>query len=264
MQRRVLLTHSVAMGMGLAWPGAHANPTDLRVAINKAGRQRMLCQRMGKAWLAMLQNVHVDEAKVVLDKSIALFERQLGELKSFASTPDIQATYAKMDATWLAYKSTLTTGKPSVPVADKLLNIDVSLLGLAHLGTQQFEAMLAKPLGKLVNIAGRQRMLSQRMAKYYLAATVPVQAVLATAEINKARVEFNAAMQVLRQATETTPMIRAELALADTQWFFFDRALHRLDTQSDRAKLMSDIFVTSENLLTVMDQVTGLYASVKT
>jgi len=91
-------------------------------------------------------------------------------------------------------------------------------------GTQQYEAALAKPVGKLVNIAGRQRMLSQRMAKYYLATTLPVDAATAGLEINKARGEFTAAMVLLKNAPEATERIKNELALADAQWVFFDSA----------------------------------------
>ena len=58
MQRRTLLT---AAGYTTAWSTlgimslgtAQAQVTDLNDAINKAGRQRMLSQRMGKAWLAL-------------------------------------------------------------------------------------------------------------------------------------------------------------------------------------------------------------------
>ena len=42
--------------------------------------------------------------------------------------------------------------------------VDAAILALSHQGTQQYERVSAKAVGKLVNIAGRQRMLSQRMA----------------------------------------------------------------------------------------------------
>ncbi|MEY2952098.1 MAG: hypothetical protein RLZZ401_185, partial [Pseudomonadota bacterium] len=56
-------------------------------AINKAGRQRMLSQRMGKAWLSLGLGVQVEAARRVLDQSMALFDRQLTELKAFSPSP---------------------------------------------------------------------------------------------------------------------------------------------------------------------------------
>ena len=136
-------------------------------------------------------------------------------------------------------------------------------LALAHQGTVQFEAALAKPVGKLVNVAGRQRMLTQRMAKFYLAATLPVDASVAATEIGKARNEFITAMELLRNAPEATLRIKDELLLADAQWIFFDMALQQLQEGAQRPKPMSDIFVSSENLLAVIDRVTGMYSAIK-
>jgi hypothetical protein len=262
MQRRTLMSLASAGALGMALP-ARAQIADLSEAINKAGRQRMLSQRMGKAWLALLQNVEKTSAQVVLDKSMALFDRQLTELKGFAPTPDVQATYAKLDAAWGDYKTALVGKAPSRDGAAALLQLDAKVLALAHQGTVQFESALAKPVGKLVNVAGRQRMLTQRMAKFYLAATLPVDAAVASAEIGKARSEFTAAMELLRNAPEATLRIKDELLLADAQWVFFDMALRQLQEGAQRPKPMADVFVSSENLLSVMDRVTGLYSAVK-
>lgn len=262
MQRRTLITLAGAGALGLALP-AQAQVADLSDAINKAGRQRMLSQRMGKAWLALLLNVEKTSAQMVLDKSMGLFDRQLAELKGFAPTPDLQATYSKLEAVWADYKVALVGKAPARETAAALLQLDAKVLGLAHQGTQQYEAALAKPLGKLVNIAGRQRMLTQRMAKFYLAATLPVDASVAAAEIGKARSEFTAAMEVLRNAPEATSPIQDSLKLADAQWVFFDMALKQLQEGTQRPRPMADVFVSSENLLSIMDRVTGLYSALK-
>jgi nitrate/nitrite-specific signal transduction histidine kinase len=79
---------------------AHAQVVDLSDAINKAGRQRMLSQRMAKAWFAMLLGVDAPQAKLVLDRSMALFDRQLVELKAYASTPALKQTYQQLEAAW--------------------------------------------------------------------------------------------------------------------------------------------------------------------
>lgn len=259
LHRRTLLLSAAA----LALP-TQAQVLDLSDAINKAGRQRMLSQRMGKAWLALVHGIESTAAQTVLDRSMALFDRQLVELKAFAPNPELKDTYQKLEAQWSEYKAALVGASPARANAAGLLAIDAKVLALAHQGTVQYEAALGKPVGKLVNVAGRQRMLSQRMAKFYLAATLPVEADNAVAEIARARTEFVAAQVLLRNAPEVTTRIQDELQLADGQWVFFDAALQRMQNAGRTGKPGTEVFVTSENLLSVMDRVTGLYAAVKT
>ena len=253
--RRTLLLATA----GLPLISAHAQVSDIRDAINKAGRQRMLSQRMGKAWLALvLMGVEKPMAQQVLDKSLALFDRQLVELKAFAASADIASTtYNNLDASWSAYKTALVGNAPSRDSAATMLQLNAGVLALAHQGTVQFESAQGKPLGKLVNIAGRQRMLSQRMAMYYLAARLPVDAPAATAEINKAaRTEFLSVrwQTFCKNAPEDHAIADQgrHLQLAETQWMFFDRGAASASAPVQRrfkARRWAMMFVTSENML---------------
>jgi len=258
MKRRDLLVLSGAAGLGL---GAQAQVLDVNDAINKAGRQRMLSQRMAKAWLAMVHKTESGAAQQILDRSMALFDRQLAELKSYAPNAELRKTYADLEGAWSEYKGALVGKHPSRDGVGGLLDTDARVLALAHQGTVQYEAVTSKPVGKLVNVAGRQRMLSQRMAKYFYAAALKVEPAQAQAEITKARTEFLSAMELLRNAPEATNSIKDQLTLADNQWLFFDMALKEINSAGPKA--LSDMFVTSENLLSVMDRITGLYAGLK-
>lgn len=257
MRRRSLLLLAAASPLS-----GNAQVSDLADAINKAGRQRMLSQRMAKAWLALVLKTEERSAQSVLDKSMALFDRQLVELKAYAPSLDLRETYTKLEAAWSDYKTALVGTAPNKAGASAVLRADARVLALAHQGTLQYEAAMGRPVGKLVNVAGRQRMLSQRMAKFYFTATLSLETTAAVAEIGKARSEFLAAMDMLRLAPEATHRIREELALADAQWLFFDQALQRLQSAAP-AKTLSDVFVASENLLNVMERVTDLYANIK-
>lgn len=259
MKRRLFIASSA-----LAAAGVHAQVTDLNDAINKAGRQRMLSQRASKAYLALAQKVETRTAQQVLDKSIVLFEKQLAELKAFAPSPAIRSTYDALDGAWGEFKRELTGPTAGKDEAARIVKLDAAVLALAHQGTTQYEAASGKSVGRLVNIAGRQRMLSQRMAKFYLAGAMQIDAAGSTAEIAKARAEFLAGLDTLRNAPEATAQIRQELVLADAQWMFFNRGLQRLEGAGTSPALMSDVFVTSENMLAIMDRVTGLYSDLKT
>ena len=236
-----------------------AQVTDLNDAINKAGRQRMLSQRMAKAYLAVGQNVVAQRGQDILGASMALFDRQLAELKAFAPTADIKATYGQLASAWDDYKALLVRQAPTRDSAPALIDMDGKVLALANKGTLQLEQVSNKPVGRLVNIAGRQRMLSQRVAKFYLARAWGAPVPNAQAELDKARAEFVAAIDVLANAPEATAQIRQEIELARTQWVFYETALKQ-DSAGAGFERSTNVFLSSENILAVMDKVTGMYA----
>lgn len=259
-RRELLLTALAAGGSLCALPSARAEVSSLNDAINKAGRQRMLSQRMAKAWLAMGQGIEAERAEKVLFDSMALFDRQLVELKAYAPTPAIRATYQTLEPLWSHYKTALIGNKPDRGVATALLDLDAKVLALAHQGTVQLEQHSGRAVGKLVNMAGRQRMLSQRTAKFYLSANWGVGRSSAASELSTARTEFTRALDALTVAPQATQAIEQELQLARQQWVFFEHALNRLNEKSGATRRATDVFSTSENLLQIMDKVTGMYS----
>lgn len=231
---------------------------DINDAINKAGRQRMLSQRAAKSYMALGQKIQADNADKILTASMALFNRQLGELKAFAPTPEIKATYGSLETAWSDYTGALVGGAAGKAGAEQVLTSSGKVLQLANMGTVQLENFSGKSVGKLVNMAGRQRMLSQRMAAFYLSASWGVKTATSTVEMTKAKDEFLNAHDVLKNAAETTPAIKAELQLAETQFTFFEAALRNLRPGVGEAQ--TNVFTTSERILQVMDGVTGMYS----
>ncbi|NDY92729.1 hypothetical protein G3A44_16175 [Ideonella sp. TBM-1] len=256
--------HMLAAGALLAMPALHgqAAVADLNDAINKAGRQRMLSQRLSKAWLALGQQIEPKRAERVLEESMATFDRQLIELKVFAPTPEIRTTYTQLEGAWSEYKGVLVGSQPTAAATTRLMSLDAQVLQLAHQGTQQLEQHAAKPLSQLVNLAGRQRMLSQRMAKFHLALAWKAPTTEAAQQIDAARTEFVAGLDKLGGAKHTSPAIQEQLNLARQQWLFFDAALGR--GAAPARKDAENVFVASENILQVMDNITGLYSRLAT
>lgn len=257
-QRRSTLAWLGALPL-LASGNSQAQIVNLTDAVNKAGRHRMLAQRAGKAYFAIGMGIAVPKAQEILSLSMTQFDRHLIELKAFAPTPEIKSTYGEMEAVWSDYKTALIGTAPKRETAQALIDLDGKLLLLSNKAAAALEQLVGKPIGKLVNVAGRQRGLSQRVAKLYLAMAWKAPIVGAQAELNTARADFSAALDLLSKAPETTAQIKEELDQARNQWVFFDSSLTLKAGESAAPERGANVFASSENILSVMEKVTSMY-----
>ncbi len=260
MQRRNFLT--LALGgilLPRAWAAEPARPAvGLGAAINKAGRQRMLSQRMVKAFAMQSANLMPEKAASQLEQSRRLFDMQLAELGSLVPNTAIQSGLADLDQAWRIYREVLAR-TPGTDAARLVLAESERTLRAAHALTGLYEKLAASNAGHLVNISGRQRMLSQRMAKCFLFDRLGIASEALRAEQESARRDFVAALAEMNAAPENTNEIRLELGLANTQWMFFEQALNGRESNRDIA--VRNVATTSERILEMMDSLTGRYES---
>ncbi len=263
--RRQFLLSTAGVGIMTLLPAGLARAagiTDIGDAINKAGRQRMLSQRMAKAYCQIGLGILPGRSEKILAQSKQRFSEQLAELKAYAPTPDIKESYAELDTLWRKYQG-LLSGKPNLDNARLIATLNEDVLRSAHLATTQLELHAASNVGRLINIAGRQRMLSQRMAKFYMFRVWGIKSPSLEQEAQLARREFVSALDALGKARENDNTIKNELELARTQWLFFDEALKQQDVGGkDTMTYATNVATTSERLLEVMDRVTGHYARI--
>lgn len=258
MKRRNFLASALLLTNQMGWSSlAQAQVLNMADAINKSGRQRMLSQRLAKSYLQIGMEVDLEHSKKILDTSLASFDRQLVELRAFAPTPEIKATLAETEKIWLGYKQLLVGKVPNKADGKILLGLSEELLRMTDMATTQLEKYAGSSTAQLVNWSGRQRMLSQKMAKYYQAAQWEIATKEGGNMLEAARKEFVAGLVKLNAAPVNTPKIKEELTLAQQQWVFFDLALKQAD---DKRRLgATNVATTSERILEIMDRVTGLY-----
>ncbi|HEX7219330.1 MAG TPA: type IV pili methyl-accepting chemotaxis transducer N-terminal domain-containing protein, partial [Burkholderiales bacterium] len=72
--------------------------------INKAGRQRMLCERMVKSYVQVVSGVAPRAAAGELAQAIGVFERQLAELKVALAQAEARARLAELERVWQRFR----------------------------------------------------------------------------------------------------------------------------------------------------------------
>lgn len=197
---------------------------DIAAAVNLAGHQRMLSQRMAKAYLLLGQGIAADDARSILQSSISQFESQLATLKTFQPTPLVKDALARLDAEWTKCKAVLAA-TPNKAGAVDLYDASESLLKAAHQATLAYESAGDAPLVHLVNLAGRQRMLSQRMAKFYLYGAWDLYRDPADMELHLTRAHFTAILNQIEASPLASAQTQASLALLRREWEPYEQIL---------------------------------------
>jgi hypothetical protein len=218
----------------------------------------MLSQRLAKAWIMLGMNIAPERAQAILTDSFSQFEKQLAELRGFAPSQGAQEALARLEKEWTNYKSVLAT-KPSRENATTLYDASEAVQKAAHRLTLAYEASATSPSYRLVNIAGRQRMLSQRMVKFWLFEAWGINSRAAQMEFGLARAEFASGLHQLSISPYTTVEIRAALEQMDREWSAYLAALTAQRGIPDKIRMAPEIADMSERVLELCEQFVMLY-----
>ncbi|MCF8178757.1 MAG: type IV pili methyl-accepting chemotaxis transducer N-terminal domain-containing protein [Sulfuritalea sp.] len=230
----------------------------LRDAINTAGRQRMLSQRMAKSWLMLERGVMSRRARMILRQSIDMFDRQIAELSAVESDAECRSTCNQLVKIWQPYRKLLDSD-PSQTGAQELFSLNEEVLAIAQHLTLSLEIADGTQQGKLVNLAGRERMLSQRAAKLFMFRNMGIQESRCRDELQHTQKEFSTTLAALRSSTRDQPRIKHELDKVAQHWNALQSAMTS-DHEEGFSPVARKVFTTSENLLQRMDTAVNLYA----
>ena len=252
-----------ALGPPLLASTAHAQVAgaaklDVPAAVDLAGRLRMLSQRTTKAYLQWGQSIAAEEARPLLHDSVARFASHLAALKGFAPQVVVQERLVALEARWSDFQSLLLAGEPHRHGATALYDASELLQTAAHRTTLAYEHLTSSPFNQWIGIAGRQRMLSQRMAKFYLFRTWDIHDSAAGMELHLSRAHFTAVLKQLEGARLLDSQVRSAATRLRSVWKPCEEALFAEGTPAQLRLRAERVAGDSERVLAATEEVVAL------
>jgi AmiR/NasT family two-component response regulator len=222
-------------------------------AVNLAGQLRMLSQRIVKLQALRVAEIEVAGTLALLEQSRRRVQANLQTLEQLLSDATHGDLLQQIGTTWTRIESALA----APPAQDCLAELDRLAEQLLVQSDRLVEVLGgADPTGNLhvINVCGRQRMLSQRLAKQALLAGLiraPQDAAFAAGAATTAA-EFEQALQCLKDAGDDAAAIRVQLDEAWRCWRRLYDGLPRAALHAGRVELAA----ASEELLEIFEQLT--------
>jgi len=227
------------------------NDTD---AVNIAGKQRMFTQRMLKDYSMAGMNNTFGNPQEDLKDTIKEFEENMESLLTYTKSDATKKSIEKTKELWTPVKSVLLE-TPALEKAGKLQqDLDV-LLNAANESTQLFAKDSGKETGEIVNISGRQRMLSQKMAALYMLKVWGVEDAEFAKKLDDAMNLFESSAKQLETSGQTTEEISGLLKKSDRSFTYLKMM------KSSTKYVPSLIYKNSDDILSNMNEATLLYTT---
>lgn len=220
--------------------------------LNAAAMQRMLSQRIAKAYAQQVVGVMTPQATEVLNSSVTRFNTNLAMLRSAGLPGDASRALADLERAAAPLLATATTP----PARERLETIQKASDETLAAAEALVKAMPSSGAtgANLIALAGRQRMLSQRAAKQFFMYQAGPKSPEVRASFERAIKDFESVLAEFKAQSEEFPEVRDEVELAGVQMEFFKTAARSLDGVSDSQK--ATVARSSERLLETMESLT--------
>ncbi len=269
---------SLVVGLLMCNSVIHAADNISGKVINLAGKQRMLTQKMSKEALLVAKGVDAQANAANLQKTAALFDKTLNGLKmgdadlGLAKTDnaDIVKQLDHVASLWANFKPLvdgIAAGEVNTDTLTKIANSNIPLLKEMNKAVQMYEkaagSTLSPEVATAINLAGKQRMLTQKMTKELLLVANAIAADENKANLAKTIALFSKTLKGLFDGDADLGLvatkneaIRAQLMVVQKLWDEYKTVLDKVDVSDAGLQAAAKINLP---LLKEMNKAVGMY-----
>jgi len=238
--------------------------------INLAGKQRMLTQKMSKEALFIAKGINVKANTEALKKTAELFDKTLKGLVDGdeglklpkTTDKDILAQLTKVSELWASMKKSIDAvigGKADKSVLEAISKENLPLLKNMNKAVQMYAkasgSKLSPEMAKTINLAGKQRMLTQKMTKELLLVANGIDADANKANAKKTGELFENTLKDLTDKCKKDD-IKTQLAVVAKLWADYKDIIVKADTSDASLKKAEEMNIP---LLKNMNKAVKMY-----
>jgi len=253
----VLLKH--LLFLSLLYSSSYAiEIKNLHHAVDIAGKQRMFTQRMLKDYAMIGMENSFNSPDKDLKEIISKFENHLESLHNYTKNKKIIKSTQIVKKLWIPIKKILQKS----PKKEKALQLQESLehlLQASDTTTHIFAKETGEEAGIIIDMSGRQRMLSQRMASLYMLKVWGVKNKNFQDKMDKSMELFEKSLKHLQNSKLNTKEITDLLKEVENSFTFF-----KIMNKTSNTFIPTLIYKKSNDILKNMNIITHNYVNLKT
>jgi len=222
--------------------------------LNLAGKQRMLSQRIAKDYLYIGKNISKTKANRQLKESMNSFLLAHRKLISSIQDEEIKNLLDFVGLSSKEFKD-ITSKKFNLDNAQLILDLSESMLEGSQYVVDSLQNSLSIKKSTIIDRSTKQRMLSQRIAKYYISYQSGIKDKNTVLLMKRTVNQFSKNLEILIKNPSNTPQITKKLEKVEKLWKIVSKFYNNIE----KGGLPIIVFNTTDNITSKMDEVTKLY-----